>query len=155
MYGRSFVVGGALILSLVGCGGDGGRQDPETVDVSGTVYLDEKPLANAEVNFVSPQGDFAAYGKTGPDGKFILVPGAVAGKNKVYISKIEGGQFDLNAEEGMDAEQLKAMNQSQPSRAKKPSGPQQVVPEEFSDPAKSQLMFEVPTDGTESADFRL
>jgi len=141
-----------LVVTILGCG-DGGREKPDTVNVSGTVYLDGKPLADAEVNFVSEDGEFAAFGKTNAEGKYTLAQGAVPGKNKVYISKMEGEELDieLSEEEGMDAGQLEAMGMDTAGDI----GPKELIAEEYSDPEKTKLEFEVPADGTDSADFRL
>lgn len=138
-----------LVVILAGCGGDG-REKPDTVNVSGTVYLDGKPLADADVNFMNEEMNFASYGKTNAEGKYTLAQGAVPGLNKITISKIEGEDLELDPEEGMDAGQLEAMGATG-----KEMGPKQLVAEEYSDPEKSKLEFEVPADGTDSADFRL
>ena len=79
--------GASLLLLLgmaVGCG-DG----LELSSVSGTVYLDEKPLPNAHVEFQPDQGS-PSYGTTGQEGNFTLNfshnrRGAIPGKHTVRI----------------------------------------------------------------------
>lgn len=146
---------GLVVLGLLGCGTEG-RKKPNTVTVSGTVYLKKVPLADAEVNFISPDGAFAAYGKTDANGKYTLAQGAVPGKNKVFISKKEGEDLKINSdpESGMDAGQFDASQIGTPG-AQKPTGPVQLIAPEFSDPEKTKLSYEVPEDGTDSADFQL
>lgn len=148
----------SLVLGLtafVGCGG-GGRPKPDTVNVSGQVTLDGKPLAAADVYFISPDGEFAAIATTNAEGKYTLVQGAVPGKNKVYISKLEGKEYtEEDVAAGMDAGQDEAdMLDDVGSTRGGTSGPKQLVPEEFSDPEKTKLTFDVPEGGTDSADFR-
>ena len=60
-----------LAVGLSGCGDTSGL-----VPVTGTVTLDDQPLANALVTFY-PEGDTAGlggFGMTGPDGKYTLTP---------------------------------------------------------------------------------
>jgi hypothetical protein len=82
-----------LILPLMGCT----RSEPDApklVPVTGTVMLDGKALAQAQIRFV-PTGDTKGFGSTGTtdsDGKYALKGqrggnGAVAGSYKVVISK--------------------------------------------------------------------
>lgn len=80
----------ASALSHAGCGEPG----PRLVPVYGTVILNDKPLAGAEIAFVpdpsnkdvTPGGD-----KSGPDGKYQATfngrTGIAPGKYKVLISK--------------------------------------------------------------------
>jgi len=139
----------AVLLSplLVGCGASEG---PKTVKVSGTVTLDGKPLADADVNFVSKT--HAGYGKTDKDGKFQLVSGAVVGENIVYFSKIDDPKFVDDPANGMDAGQLAAAAAASGGRANTPKG--QLVPAEFAT-AESKLKFMVPEGGSSSANFDL
>lgn len=148
------LVCGFLVFGLLGCGGEG-KKKPETVTVSGTIMFKKAPLVDADVNFVSADGAFAAYGKTDATGKYTLVQGAVPGKNKVFISKKEGEDLKLDPEAGMDAAQFEAAQMNNPNAAKKPIGPIQLIPAEYSDPEKTKLEIEVPEEGTETANFTL
>ncbi len=133
-------------LAVVGCGG-GGPKAPKPVPVSGTVYLDGKPLANATVRFNS--ATFMGEGKTNDQGKYELVQGASPGDNVITVSQtIEG----LNPEEGMDLEQMAAAG-GVPPGMKAP--PKSIIPADYGDPSKSNIKFNVPEGGTDGADFRL
>lgn len=140
---------------LVGCG-SAETDGPKTARVSGTVTLQGKPLAGANVYFSSEK--FSSYGKTNAEGRYELVQGAVPGKNKVYISKLETPEgVDSDPEAGLDLAQFQAADtgsENDPSGKKKPLLTDEV-PQEFSDPQKSKLTFDVPEGGTTSADFRL
>ena len=150
------VVGATLVV--IGCAGPEQPTGPETVDVSGTVFLDGKPLEGAEVYFISPDGEFVGFGETGSDGKYTLVQGAVPGKNKVYISKLEIDESELNPEEGIDPEQMAAAAAAgggEEAGGGEGGGPKQLIPASYSDPEKTKLTFEVPAGGTSQADFQL
>ena len=147
----------SFVIALSGCGGSGGG-GPKTERVSGIVTLQGKPLDGATVYFMTDK--FSGFGKTNADGKYELVQGAVAGQNKVYISKRKLPEgVNLDPEAGMDLGQFDAAtavgeNDPTPKGAKKQSNGEQV-PEEFSNPQKSKLTFPVPAGGSTTADFRL
>lgn len=143
-------------IAVLGCGGEGGG--PKTARVSGTVTLQGKPLDGAAVYFMTDK--FSGFGRTNAEGKYELVQGAVPGKNKVYISK-RGLPEGVNPdpESGLDLGQVDAaeavgVNDPTPKGAKKKTSAD-LVPEEFSNPQKSQLSFDVPAGGSTTADFRL
>jgi hypothetical protein len=122
--------------------------------------LGGKPLAGAEIYFVGEK--ISGFGKTDAEGRYELVQGAAPGKNKVYISKIEGAEgLALNTEQGMDIEQLRTAAQSfesdnsQRGKVDPSKLPKEIVPPEFSDPTRTKLSFTVPEGGTSNADFRL
>ena len=139
-------------VCLIGCGGE--ATGPEMAEVSGMVTLDGKPLAGAEIFFVSK--GFEGYGRIKEDGRYSLVRGAPVGSCKVYITKDrapEGpgaaGGVDMSME-GMGEEQMKAMSQGAAGGNVKP-----LLPPEYSDPKSSKLSFDVPAGGTTTADFKL
>jgi hypothetical protein len=140
----------ATALALPGCG----KSDAKMADVSGTVTLKDKPLADAEVYFVS--GSFQGYGRTDENGHYRLVRGAPIGECKVYIKKTdtEGdtGGFKIGGE-GMDEEQYREWRKGQGLDAAKRKKP--TLPPEYSDPEKTKLTFTVPPGGTKEADFNL
>jgi hypothetical protein len=138
------------LLAVGGCGRSG-REIPDTVDVSGTVTLDGKPVEGVEVNFMTDES--AAFGKTDREGKFELVQGAAPGQNKVFFSKIEGGDIVLDPESGMDEGQLQAMAQAQGGQSGVKVA-RQIIPQEYSNP-DSPLTFNVPDGGTDKANFKL
>lgn len=145
------------MLSLTLLAGCGGGDGPATAPVSGKVTLDGQPLAGATVNFATET--FVGSGKTGSDGSFSLVTGAEVGENKVWISKFvapEGGDFNDNPEEGLDAGQMEAAasaTDDPTAAAPEPTGEQ--VPPDFSDSEKTILKFPVSESGTSSANFDL
>lgn len=157
---REALLATVALMWLVGCGGDKGRQIPDTVDVSGVVTMDGKPLAGASVNFFHEDyPDFAGYGKTDDQGRFTLVQGAVPGTNKVTVSKIVGEELGVgegdDAEGALDDGQIAASTGADIGAAPKKAGLGQQVPPEYSDASKTKLTFMVPDGGTESADFKL
>ncbi len=120
-------------------------------DVSGTITLGGKPLAGAEVHFLS--GDFEGYGRTNDEGRYSLVRGAPVGECSVYITKasdVAPGEGVDTSIDGMDKEQIEAMAVGAEGEGAKP-----LLPPEFSDPAQSKLSFDVPSGGAEDADFKL
>ena len=142
-------------LAVLGLSGCGGGDSAEMADVSGVITLKGKPLADADVFFVS--GKYEGYGRTDEQGRYSLVRGAPVGDCKVYITKTEikknVGAIDLNME-GMDEEQVRAMQAEQGSVGD--SGKEKpLLPPEFTDPKKTKLSFEVPAGGTDKADFKL
>lgn len=125
-----FVLLGAAALAAGGCGGG-------PAAVSGVVTLDGKPVEGATVSF-SPEGAGTvggSTGKTGPDGRYTLrtvtadKPGAAPGKHKVTISLSR-------------------------TDAKNPDGAvTDAIPAKYN--TKSELTFDVPSGGTDKADFAL
>ena len=147
----------ALVVALGSSGCNRGPVIPKTEQVSGKVTLKGKPIADAEVYFVHEK--LVAYAKTDSQGHYDLVQGAVAGENKVYFSKIEGGSTNpgFKPSDGMDELQMQMAAESGtgPGSGKKVKPPKQVIPAEYSDAANPKLNFLVPSGGTTSADFKL
>lgn len=87
---RAFLVAGPLAL-LWGCN----KADPSLVPVTGTVTLNDQPLANATVTFIPKSGTpgFGGVGKTDAVGKYKLAgsrdneSGIPPGEYRVVISK--------------------------------------------------------------------
>lgn len=78
-----------VALSCFGCGDD----HPHRFPVSGQVLIDGKPVEHGTIQVI-PEGDRAASGKLGPDGRFQLTTfkpndGCVPGKHKVKIVATE------------------------------------------------------------------
>ncbi len=136
-------LGATAILLAVACAGC--SPSPfNLVPVSGSVSLDGQPLAGGIVNFqpiVAGPGANAGPGSTariGPDGRYTLAtirgePGAVVGKHrvKIYSYNAETAKQDANG------------------------GPQgrEKVPPRYN--YESKVTFDVPTAGTDKADFEL
>jgi hypothetical protein len=130
-----------LLAALLGCGGDG-----NVAPVSGTVKLNGKPVAGVEVMFqpVASEGvnvpGAAAVGVTDTEGRFTAKligeqkPGATVGKNQVMFSGRAAAE-DFS-EDGT-----------------KRGKPAVAIPPRYS--LDSKIFFEVPRDGTATADFDL
>jgi hypothetical protein len=127
-------------LLLTGCGG----RDYQVAPVSGTVTLDKKPAAGVHVSFqpiAEEVGNMnpgpGSYGVTGADGRFSLQtveptePGAVVGRHRV--------RFTLSQDAPPENDDVG-----------RPDPPR--LADRFLD---GSLTFQVPAEGTASADFDL
>ena len=143
----------ALVLIAAGCGK--GKKGPtfDLTPVAGTVTLDGKPLADADLGFylqgTAPQGYYGSGAKTDADGKYVLKTGdalgAVPGQYKVTVSRLVGADgAALVTEEGMDAEQLKMMGSAKES-----------IPPKYSDLEKTELTITVDKGKTDGYDLTL
>lgn len=139
---------GAVLLSFaVGCGGGRDSSLPDLVPVSGTVTLDDKPLAGAMVTFV-PVGATrgrSCYGITGADGRYELMEneknkGAPVGEFAVLVNKWvmpDGSDFPKDSTQSpMD------------------SGARELLPPQYSLDGASTLKATVPASGG-TIDFKL
>jgi hypothetical protein len=149
----------ALSLALLVCSGCGDAVKPgRGVPVSGTVSLGGQPLADAEILFTNDT--FVGVARTDTEGRYRLVQGALPGKNRVSISKYEGGAAPAMANpqptaDGMDAGQAAAAAMGWGSEQKKVAGPKQLVPADYSNPTTTKLTYDVPTAGADDVDFNL
>ncbi len=144
----------AIVLSLLAlvavAGCNSGRGAVKKVDVSGQLTVNGEPLEGVTVYFVGE--NHTGTGVTKSDGSFELMTGAQPGSNLIYFqaAMTEG----LNEEEGIDAYQMQMM-----AEAGGPSpdagGVAAKLPKELTDPATSTLKYDVPEDGTDSANFKL
>lgn len=127
----------ACVMVLAGCGK--GKKGPtfDLTPVAGTITLDGKPLADAEVGFhlqgTAPTGYYGSGARTDAGGKYELrtgdALGAVPGNYKVVVSRLtapDGGPIVL--QEGIDLEQLKMQGQVKES-----------VPPIYADLSKTEL----------------
>jgi hypothetical protein len=121
-----------LLLGVVGCGGS-------AVPVSGRVTLDGKPIADATVTFQpadSGKPGTGSAGKTDANGQFTLQlvgmnrPGALIGKHRISITALGNTEADDSGKKTRD--QVPAWYNTQ-----------------------STLTFEVPSGGTDKANFEL
>ncbi|MFO7907481.1 MAG: hypothetical protein R6U98_32840 [Pirellulaceae bacterium] len=128
-----------LALTLAGCG----ASSVETVPVSGTVTVDGEPAESIMVNFQPAEGTTGpgSVGVTSADGTYSLEtvgsdskPGAVVGKHTVSLA-----YKDPDEDSTVDY---------QPD----PDEPPVMLPPEAYD---QSITFEVPAEGTDSADFDL
>ena len=124
---------GFVLAAVAGCGSS-------TASVSGVVTLDGKPLEGASVSFAPASGDGGGVGgssgKTDAQGRYTLrtvvgdKSGAAVGKHKVTIS-------------------LYKEDPKNPDGA----GGKELVPAKYN--VKSDLTFDIPSGGTDKADFAL
>ena len=127
-------------LMLVGCT----QSEYPLAPVSGMVKLDGQPLADAVVNFqpMATEGNNAGPGSTGrtdASGRFELTTmddlnGAVVGKHKVRIYSYSPESPSVSDEDDANT-------------------PVEKVPDQYN--YRSRLEFEVPSAGTQAADFDL
>lgn len=80
------------LLGLLLCAGCVGDSGPRTVEASGSVTLDGKPVENAQVAFIDANASNPAVATTDAAGKFSLKyngekDGAIPGVYKVQVSK--------------------------------------------------------------------
>lgn len=135
------VLGLALVVAL-GCGG------PKFAPVSGKVTLNGKPMGGATVSFLprAPKGSLEAgpssVGKTNGQGEYTLEAasgdkGALVGTHRVSVSLIDPEVGDRDTP--------------------RPKKTYQVLTDKFPPRynEKTELTFDVPSGGTEKADFDL
>jgi len=127
-----------LVVLVAGCG-PARRPTVKTAKVSGTIKMDGQPLADAQVNFLA--AEYAGVANTDATGHYELE--AQPGANKVYVVKYEG--VGPNFDETMIGS----------SDAPGASGPKQLVPKKYSEPASTELEFTVPDAGSTDANFEL
>ena len=101
---RQFICALTLFVFVSGCS-EPEVPLPELAPVSGTVTLDDAPVANALVLFLPEQKGQASVGRTDEQGKYSLnyepdVPGAVVGTHLVRIST--GGETQNEKGEVVD-----------------------------------------------------
>jgi len=121
----------AVLLCLAGCGG------AKMAPVAGRVTMDGKPLAETQVIFEPVEGlpEDTSTGETDADGQYTLRridgrQGALVGRHRVKLTTLKP---DLASDERSPV-------------------PRDRVPSRYRD---GSLTFDVPEDGTASADFAL
>jgi hypothetical protein len=108
---RLFLI--VAVVFLAGCG-DGG---PRLVKAGGSVKYQGKPLAGADVVFISEEGSLPSIGRTDEQGRFELKtngkPGAPMDEYKVAITAVRQKRQVTEAEAvGMTSEQIAANHES-------------------------------------------
>ncbi len=113
-----------------------------TVEVSGTVNLDGKPLEGAMVGFYPATGGAPAIGQTDSAGKFKLkVP---AGKAKVSVSKTEaGGEAKVDQAAAGAAPAGTALSGPPVAGGAPPAPPKSLVPAKYTNADTSGITVEV------------
>lgn len=146
MMKRVSLVLALLVVTIAGCGSS---SEFEVARVEGQILLDGQPLADATVIFTPTSHDATrpaigpdAIGKTDAEGRFQLVThtsqkGATVGTNRVVVSTFRTEADPADPENGAKTTVV------QPER----------VPPQFN--VQSILLYEVPSNGTDSAVFQL
>ena len=136
-------------VGVVGC--SRGPARPEVQFVEGVVTLDGAPVEGATVGFVPAGAGLGAFGRTLPDGRFLLtssrggVPGAgaMAADYVVTIQKVEGDAPPADAPEAAaapgTAEDYEKWRRENASASSKPAAVKYVVPQAYGDPKTSGL----------------
>jgi hypothetical protein len=128
-----------LLGAMTGCG-------TRLVPVSGTVTLDDKPLANATVMFIHEDpGGRDAHGITNDKGAFTLTTqrpgdGAFPGSYKITVHHSDPSQTAGSGATSADVQKAK------PKVAK----PSVVLPAIYTDAGKTTLKHRIPEDGVVS-----
>jgi hypothetical protein len=142
-------------LMLTGC--SDAPKPGRGVPVSGRITLAGKPLVDADIFFTNDT--FIGFGKTDVDGRYRLVQGALPGLNRVSMSRFDGQTPPPAAAQptgdGMDAGQMAAASMGWGNAAGKKTGPKQLVPPDYCEPATTKLTFDVPKEGGADVNFDL
>jgi len=127
------VFSGSALALLAGCGG---AADAGTVQVAGTVTVDDKPIAQASVAFIGNEGARLASASTDSSGKFKLR--AALGKNVVTVAKAPpAGAAPVSAPDTMPSEgEYQKLVQAVKANVSE-------VPEKYGDPKTSGLQFDI------------
>jgi hypothetical protein len=136
-----FVVA-SLAFFLAGCGG---AADPGTMEVSGLITLDGKPVDKASVGFIGREGARLASAQTNAAGKFTIR--AAMGKNVVTVAKASAAP----ARPASDEPQLMP---TQNEYQKITQAVQSDVPAKYGDPKTSGLAIDVVA-GMKEVEFAL
>jgi hypothetical protein len=148
------------LVSVTGCGTAGDVEREKTVPVTGIVTYNGTPVADASVGLVpdappgpNPPGR-GAFGRTDAQGRFELMTfvagdGAVPGNYKVTVTKVEGGSFAEQAEEGADDYDDPESGGGQTPQSK------HLLPERYADFRKSDLTANIPNSGSVELKFEL
>ena len=136
-------------VGVVGC--SRGPARPEVQFVEGVVMLDGAPVEGATVGFVPAGAGLGAFGRTLPDGRFLLtssrggVPGAgaMAADYVVTVQKVDGDAPPADAPEAAaapgTAEDYEKWRKESVSTSSKPALVKYVVPQAYGDPKTSGL----------------
>jgi hypothetical protein len=124
-----------FVLAIAGLGGLQGCSEtptiPKTVEVSGTVTLDGKPLSEGTVNFSSSSTGDAAIAQLKEGGRFLFGNGVLPGTYRVTITG--------------------PVNNTPPAPGVTPPVLKFQIPSKYSDPATTDLKATVTT---EVSDFK-
>lgn len=142
-----------IVICLFGAGCSG-SDAPSLVPASGTVLVNDKPVADANVNFIV-EGKPLAIGVTNSEGKFSITtggrPGAPLGKAKVTISKTSSTGNASNP--SMKPEDMMKMQKANNGAT---PGVVEEIPGKYGVPETSGLEADLDSDGAKNVfEFRL
>lgn len=141
-----------MAVLVAGCGG-ARREGPETVKVTGTVTLDGKPLAGANVTFSPKVAGPPAFGETDEQGRFSLQTfepgdGAISGKYLVTVTKTtSAGRMEF--EDQRAKEEYLRQHPGESSQAKN------EIPDKYANRKTSGLVAEVSLGAKNHVEFEL
>src|SRR5262245_4960193 len=148
-----YVFAGLLTAAISGCSGKSDR--PKTVAVQGQVIYNNKPVEGAYVSFWAEDAPRAAEGTTDKDGKFSLSmfelnDGAMAGENKVAVSKPEANTASGTADSPGGAPKPEDMMKSYMARKNsKTLATKSVIPGKYATRESTPLKVEVKSGSNE------
>jgi hypothetical protein len=159
---RLFPVCLPLLVLGLGCGdGGGSTKGPKTFPVSGKVTQKGQPVEGAAVTFMSADGKKGALGRTDASGRYTLMSskpgdGAQAGDYKVTVTKFKAaeaaGKSPDVIEESYAPPPETGPGMAAPAPAKKPAGPENLLPAKYADAQSSGLTATV-KEGKNEFDF--
>ena len=149
-FASLFACMASAAIIFTGCGGSEGYSGP-TGTVSGTLSLDEKPIAG-NISFINSTDGFTASGAADSSGSFSLMSN---GSMEIPVGKY---QVAVTAAPGQEISPEAAMQAS----VENPDGdgsvdsatPDSTIPGKYSSPGGSGLSFEV-TEGSNSFEVKL
>jgi hypothetical protein len=127
----------AVVLSLAGCGGS------KTSPAEGLVLLDDKPLADAAIQFVAQGPGRDATGQTNAKGEFAMSTfeprdGVLPGSYKVVISPPQGTA---------DPTQYASAADAMAASSKAPAKANTTFPQKYTRADQTPLTQEIPAAG--------
>jgi hypothetical protein len=140
---RALLLAALSLIALAGCGGTKGG--PATVEVTGTVTLDETPVEAASVLFSpdtgSDDGRLASQATTDRDGRFKLT------------THVGGGKFKSGIVPGKYVVSITKLDTAAAKNTYSP--PKNLLPIKYADPKSSQLTATVGTGQANDFQFPL
>jgi hypothetical protein len=147
MFALRLLSSAAALAALViaGCSGAEGDNQVDVYEVTGTVTLDGKPLADALVTFSPKAGQPVATGQTDSSGKYTLQTyeagdGAAAGE---YVALVYKNEADASAASGPAAHDPNNPNPQAHSGPSRRTAVKSLVPQKYGSVDQSDLKVTV------------